>query len=94
MHGLQDVPKQDWPTTTVEQVMIPLSGLVTVQPKNELYDAIEEMARDGYNQLPVVETGEIRGMLTREDVITYLQKLQTNRMQHSSFFEDEGQHGS
>ncbi len=79
MHGLQDVPKQDWPTTTVEQVMVPLSRLVTVQSRSELYDALEEMSQDGYNQLPVVDTWQIQGMLTREDVITYMKELQTNQ---------------
>jgi signal-transduction protein with cAMP-binding, CBS, and nucleotidyltransferase domain len=44
------------------------------------------MTRDGYNQLPVVDAGQIQGMLTREDVITFLQKLQTNQMQHKPVF--------
>ncbi len=78
MHALQAVPKQDWPTTTVKQVMIPLYRLVTVQSQDELYDALEEMTQDGYNQMPVIDVGQIQGMLTREDVITYLKKLQTN----------------
>lgn len=74
--------------------MIPLSDLVTVQPRSELYDTIQEMTQDGYNQLPVVEAGQIQGMLTREDVITYLQKLQTRPTQHKSVFGDEGYHES
>jgi signal-transduction protein with cAMP-binding, CBS, and nucleotidyltransferase domain len=37
---------------------------------------MEEMDRDGVNQLPVMTDGQIVGMLTREDVISYLRTLQ------------------
>ncbi len=80
MHALQNVRKEDWATTTVEQVMIPFSSLITTQPKTELYEAIQEMDRDGVNQLPVFEAGQIQGILTREDVISCLRRLQTNQM--------------
>jgi signal-transduction protein with cAMP-binding, CBS, and nucleotidyltransferase domain len=34
-----------------------------------------EMDRDGVNQLPVMTSGRIEGMLTREDIISYLREL-------------------
>lgn len=77
LHALQSVPKWDWPKTTVGQVMIPLSSLITTQPDSDLFEATEEMDRDGVNQLPVVETGQIQGILSRADVISYLRKVQT-----------------
>ena len=36
-----------------------------------LWEALEEMDRDGVNQLPVKVDGEIRGMHSREDVVSY-----------------------
>jgi CBS domain-containing protein len=38
--------------------------------------APEEMAADGVNQLPVMSDGRVDGMLSREDVISYLRTLQ------------------
>ena len=32
--------------------------------------------QDGVNQLPVITGGEIQGMLTREDIISFLSRLQ------------------
>jgi CBS domain-containing protein len=32
------------------------------------------MDRDGVNQLPVMTEGRIEGMLTREDIISFLRK--------------------
>jgi CBS domain-containing protein len=34
------------------------------------------MDRDGVNQLPVISDGQVVGMLSREDVITFLRTLQ------------------
>jgi signal-transduction protein with cAMP-binding, CBS, and nucleotidyltransferase domain len=34
------------------------------------------MDRDGVNQLPVMADGQVLGMLSREDVITFLRTLQ------------------
>jgi signal-transduction protein with cAMP-binding, CBS, and nucleotidyltransferase domain len=34
------------------------------------------MDRDGVNQLPVMADGQILGMLSRDDVISYLRTLQ------------------
>jgi Zn-dependent protease/CBS domain-containing protein len=75
MHALQAVPKEKWPATTVEQVMIPTSQIKQINPDTELWEAIEGMDRDGVNQLPVIVDGQIQGMLTREDVISFIRRM-------------------
>ena len=42
----------------------------------ELWAALQEMDRDGVNQLPVTRDNRVAGMLSREDVITFLRTLQ------------------
>jgi Zn-dependent protease/predicted transcriptional regulator len=76
LHHLKDIPKDQWSTTTVAQAMISTSQFKQIRPDTELWDAIQEMDRDGVNQLPVMMEGRIQGMLTREDVISYLRKIQ------------------
>jgi Zn-dependent protease/CBS domain-containing protein len=76
LHHLKDIPKDQWSTKTAAQVMLPVSQFKQIGPETGLWDAIEEMDRDGVNQLPVMVDGQIQGMLTREDVISYLRKLQ------------------
>ena len=46
-----------------------------VRPDTELSTSLEEMDRDGVNQLPVMVDGKIQGMLSREDVVSYLRTL-------------------
>jgi Zn-dependent protease/CBS domain-containing protein len=73
--GVRQVPRQDWPITTAAQVMVPLQKLVTTQPDAILWSALEKMGRNGVNQLPVVKDNGIVGILSREDILHYLQVL-------------------
>jgi Zn-dependent protease/predicted transcriptional regulator len=75
LHHLRDTPKEQWTSTTVGQVMIPREKWKELTLNTELWDAIAEMDRNGVNQLPVMTGDHIEGMLTREDIISYLQEL-------------------
>jgi Zn-dependent protease/CBS domain-containing protein len=70
--AVRAVPRAAWPTTTVSQAMIPFHKLATTGPGASLWSALEEMGREGVNQLPVVEGNGIVGMLSREDILHYL----------------------
>jgi Zn-dependent protease/CBS domain-containing protein len=74
--AIQSVPRSDWPATRVEQVMVPVQKLDSTRPDAVLWSALQKMGRDGVNQLPVVEDRGIVGILSREDVLHYLQMLQ------------------
>ena len=50
-------------------------GHSKVRPDTGLWEAPEEMDRDGVNQLPVMSDGQIQGVLSREDVVSYLRTL-------------------
>jgi len=76
LHHVKEIPRSEWATTTSAQAMIPMEQTKRVQPDAELSAALEEMDRDGVNQLPVMTDGHIQGMLSREDVITFLRTLQ------------------
>jgi CBS domain-containing protein len=57
---------------TAAQAMTPAERMKRLRPDAELWAALEEMDRDGINQLPVMVDGQIQGMLSREDVVSYL----------------------
>jgi CBS domain-containing protein len=75
IHHLKGIPRSDWQTMTAAQAMIPAVQMKRVRPDEELWTALEEMDRDGVNQLPVMVDGQIQGMLSREDVVGYLRTL-------------------
>jgi Zn-dependent protease/CBS domain-containing protein len=75
LHALQAVPRAEWPTTPVAQVMIPIAQVKRVRADADLEAALEQMDRDGVNQLPVMADGQLKGMLTREDLVGFLRRL-------------------
>jgi len=76
LHRVREMPREQWLTTTVEQVMIPAAQMRIARPDDELEECFSAMNRDGVNQLPVMVNGQIYGLLTREDVITFIHTLQ------------------
>jgi CBS domain-containing protein len=75
LHDIKEVSRDTWSTTTARQIMVPLARVKRTEPEAELSGAIEEMERDGVNQLPVMTEGRMVGMLRREDIVSYLRAL-------------------
>jgi Zn-dependent protease/predicted transcriptional regulator len=80
VHLLKGVPRSQWSTTMAAQIVIPITEMKKVRCDTDLWEALEEMDRDGVNQLPVMADGHVQGMLRREDVVTYLRTLQELRV--------------
>ena len=76
LHNLKEVPRSSWTTTTAAQAMTPIEKLSRIDANAELWTAFEKMGRDGINQMPVMRGNELVGMLSRSDVVRYLQTLQ------------------
>jgi len=72
IHKLRDIPKEEWPIRHVSDVSTPIGEMRTVSPTTPLWQALQEMTADGVNQLPVLVDGKLIGMLTRENVLTYI----------------------
>jgi Zn-dependent protease/CBS domain-containing protein len=75
LRQIRAVPQSAWPTTAVGQVMLPIKQLEETRPDQDLWDALEEMDRDGVSQLPVVADRQVLGVLRREDIMGYLRTL-------------------
>jgi len=85
LHHLSEIPKADWPAKTTGEVMTPLSRIKWLQPTTSVKVALEEMDQDGVNQLPVMLNGQILGMLTREDIISFLRTQAELGLHHNRF---------
>jgi Zn-dependent protease/predicted transcriptional regulator len=76
---LAAVPRARWPYTTVADVMRPLDRVQTVRDDTPITDALELMASQDLNQLPVVVNGSLAGVISRAHV---LQLIQTRAQLH------------
>jgi Zn-dependent protease/CBS domain-containing protein len=66
------VAQPHWATTTLGEIMTPVP-LKTVEPDTDLNTALELLVSSSLNQLPVLDTGRVVGLLSRADVLRYLQ---------------------
>jgi Zn-dependent protease/predicted transcriptional regulator len=72
-HEIKEIERARWPFVTLRDIMRPLENLRSVTPDAALTTALEAMSRDDLNQLPVVSNHRLEGVLSRSDVLSYLQ---------------------
>jgi CBS domain-containing protein len=77
------VPRPAWPSTPVAQIMTPVP-LQTVGPTTDIAVALKLLVHGTLNQLPVAEGDRLVGLLSRSDILRYLQFRQTTRVPEPS----------
>ncbi len=72
VHNVKSVDPQQWPHTSVRNIMIPAESLKSVSPETPLDEVMQMMSADGYNQVPVVRKNKFLGMITREALMDFM----------------------
>ena len=67
------VPRNRWPYTTVGDVMRRLDATRTVNPDTPVTEALEVMAQQDLNQLPVVSERGLAGLISRAHILQLIQ---------------------
>lgn len=75
IHQLKNIPKEHWADRTLKDIMLPLDQAKTIGPDNDLWTVLSAMDSEGVNQLPVVQNGNVTGMISRENLVNFLQQL-------------------
>jgi CBS domain-containing protein len=70
---IKHVERNLWPSTMLSSVMLPAARLRTVTPETPLKNALEVMAANDLNQLPVLANGRLLGMVSRSQVLQLFQ---------------------
>ncbi|HVO59743.1 MAG TPA: site-2 protease family protein [Terriglobales bacterium] len=70
---VKKVPRDEWPQTSVQSVMVPLKQLHVVTPDTPAVQALDLLTKQDINQVPVVSDGHLIGIFSRGQVIRYLQ---------------------
>ncbi len=79
LHGIvclddvKAVPKENWTTTLVGDIMIPKEKLETVFPEDDGTSVLSKLTGRNVNQVPVIKGGKVEGILCRSDVLQLLQ---------------------
>ena len=70
---IRHVPQEEWSQTLVGFVMIPREKLHTVSPQQDLNDVLPLITAQDVNQLPVLDNGQLIGVLTRDALLRYIE---------------------
>jgi Zn-dependent protease/CBS domain-containing protein len=72
IHDIKKVHPESRSTKTVSDVMTPFEKLKWVKPGDDLSDVLNTMTMENVNQLPVVENGNVIGMVGRDNLLSFI----------------------
>jgi Zn-dependent protease len=72
LRDIHKTPRETWRRAAVRSIMTPADAVKGIPPQENAADAMLLLGRQGVNQLPVVEDGKVRGMVSREDILKLL----------------------
>ncbi|PSO07501.1 hypothetical protein B9Q04_10580 [Candidatus Marsarchaeota G2 archaeon BE_D] len=78
LSDIMRVPREKMPQTKISSIMT--QRVITVNPSDTLFDALEKMTLNGVGRLPVTskEDGRLLGIITRTDIVkTYERVVKT-----------------
>ncbi len=75
LRQIKGVPRELWDTTTAGQAMTPVANLKAVRPTDDALSLLEGMDEQGLDQVAVVREGRVIGVILREDLVRFAQRL-------------------
>lgn len=73
LEDVRKVPRPNWDSTLVNEIMTPADQLDVVAPREDATDALRKLSGRDVSQVPVVQGGRLVGMLRRRDILRWLQ---------------------
>jgi Zn-dependent protease/predicted transcriptional regulator len=73
LDDIRKVPREEWDSTIVRQIMTPFDELVTATDDEEAAEVWTKLARKDVRQLPILHGDQLVGLLRRRDVVRWLQ---------------------
>jgi Zn-dependent protease/CBS domain-containing protein len=70
---VKNVPRERWQETLVTDVMTPVGPNTSLSPDDDIPSAMRRMAASGCGRLPVIENGRLVGIVTRRDIMNYIE---------------------
>jgi Zn-dependent protease/CBS domain-containing protein len=74
LRGVRRVPKEQWPTRRVRELMVPLGDQVVVAPDARMDDVLGKLQDGEAGRVLVVQDGEVVGIITPSDLARWLRR--------------------
>jgi len=80
LHNIKKVEQEKWDTLLVKNIMTPLDDLITAPPDENAWILLRKMDEADINQIPVIESGQMIGLVTRKNLLHYLRNCSDTRI--------------
>jgi Zn-dependent protease/predicted transcriptional regulator len=81
LHGVRNVPREDWTVTSVQAAMIPREKIHWAQANEPALEILDRMQSEDINQMPVLDDGRVVGLISRDTVLRVIQtRMQVGRL--------------
>jgi Zn-dependent protease/CBS domain-containing protein len=80
LHNIKKVKQEEWNTLPVNKVMTPLEDLITAPPDENAWTLLRRMDEADVNQIPVIESGQMIGLVTRKILLHYVRNSSETRI--------------
>ena len=77
VNDIRRVMRPDWNNTPAQRVMTPRERVTTVTSEQPALDVLRLISERRFNQVPVLEAGQMVGMVTRRELLDRLQLEET-----------------
>ena len=72
LREVRKLERAAWEATAVRDIMVPADKLACARANDGAGEVLAVLAGRNLNQLPVLEDGRVRGLVRREDILTWL----------------------
>lgn len=73
LEDVKKLPRDQWPSARVSQIMTSREDLAAVSPNDDGNKVLAELAARNVHQVPVVKKGKIQGIICRTDILQLMQ---------------------
>jgi Zn-dependent protease/CBS domain-containing protein len=74
LHQLREVPREQWPSITVRDIMIPLDPSLIVAPGENMMVVMDRLRASPARRVVVMQEGRLIGIITARDVTHWLER--------------------
>ncbi|MBI4287208.1 MAG: site-2 protease family protein [Chloroflexi bacterium] len=72
LRDIKAIPQAQWGNTKLDQAMTPIDKLRTSRLEESAVEVLDRLDEEEINQMPVVENGNIIGIVTRDSLLRYI----------------------
>ena len=80
LHNIKKVKQVNWNTFLVKNIMTPLDDLITAPPDENAWSLLRRMDEGDINQIPVLASGQMIGLVTRKNLLHYVRNCSETRI--------------